>query len=192
MYGKLGVPRVVPWDNVPSGYGRHLVEYRAIDATGNIGTPKRFAVTLLRPAPACTKTLTGTHNGPLYLSSGVTCLTNATVNGPTVVAAGASLIARDSRLAGPVRADRAADLQLLRSTVIGPVGADRTSRSLVVVGSTIQGPVSVTNSKTTEPAALAGNTVNGPLTCSANTPAPTNLEAPNHVTGPRTAQCTNS
>lgn len=32
------VPRVVPWDDVPSGYGRHQVEYRAIDASGNIGT----------------------------------------------------------------------------------------------------------------------------------------------------------
>jgi hypothetical protein len=47
VYGKLGVPRVVPWDDVPPGYGRHQVEYRAIDASGNIGTPDSFAVTLL-------------------------------------------------------------------------------------------------------------------------------------------------
>jgi hypothetical protein len=39
----------VPWDDVPPGYGRHQVEYRAIDASGNIGTPRRFVATLVRP-----------------------------------------------------------------------------------------------------------------------------------------------
>ncbi len=85
VYGKLGVPRVVPWDDVPSGYGRHTVEYRAIDAPGNIGTPGRFAVTLLRPAPTCTTTITGVRNDPLVVRSGVTCLVGATVNGPVSV-----------------------------------------------------------------------------------------------------------
>ncbi|WP_432890512.1 M64 family metallopeptidase [Kribbella sp. CA-245084] len=189
VYGKLGVPRVVPWDDVPPGYGRHQIEYRAIDATGNIESPRRFAVTLLHPAPACTTTITGTHNGPLYLRTGVTCLTNATVNGPVLVAARASLVSTDSRINGPVRADQAADLQLLRSTVAGPVTADHVSRSVVVVGSTVQGPVSVTNASTAQPPALAGNTVNGPLVCQANAPKPTNLEAPNKVSGPRSGQC---
>ncbi|NIK61112.1 M64 family metallopeptidase [Kribbella shirazensis] len=189
VYGKLGVPRVVPWDDVPPGYGRHQVEYRAIDATGNIGSPRRFAVTLLRPAPACTTTVTGVHSGSLYVGSGVTCLVDATVGGPVLVAAGASLVSTDSRVNGPVRADRAADLQLLRSTVSGPVTADRVTGSVVVVGNTIQGPVAVTNSRTTDAAALAGNTINGPLSCSGNIPAPTDLEAPNEVEGPRSGQC---
>ncbi|MER7244872.1 M64 family metallopeptidase [Kribbella sp. NPDC000426] len=189
VYGKLGVSRVVPWDDVPPGYGRHQVEYRAIDATGNIARPRRFAVTLLHPAPACTTTITGTYSGPLYLRSGVTCLTNATVNGPVLVTAGASLVSTDSRINGPVRADQAADLQLLRSTVAGPVTADRVTASVVIVGSTVQGPVSVTNGSTAQPPALAGNTVNGPLVCSGNMPAPTDLEAPNKVSGPRSGQC---
>jgi hypothetical protein len=188
VYGKLGVPRVVPWDDVPPGYGRHQVEYRAIDATGNIGTPRRFAVTLLRPAPACTTIITGSRDGALYLRTGTTCLTNATVNGPVLVAAGASLVATDSRISGPLRADHAADVQLLRSTIAGPVSADAVTRSVVVVGATIQGPVSVTNARTTEPATLAGNTVDGPLTCTANSPAPSNLQAPNQVSGPRSGQ----
>ncbi|MFF0345963.1 M64 family metallopeptidase [Kribbella sp. NPDC004875] len=185
VYGKLGVPRVVPWDDVPPGYGRHQVEYRAIDATGNIGDARRFAVTLLRPAPACTTTLTGTH-GSLYLRSGVTCLTNATVNGSVLVGSGASVVAIDSRVNGPVRADQAADLQLLRSTVTGPVAADGVTRSVVAVGSTVQGPVAITNSSAVS---VAGNTVNGPLRCSGNAPAPANLEAPNRVSGPRSGQC---
>ncbi|MFI7062759.1 M64 family metallopeptidase [Kribbella sp. NPDC050124] len=188
VYGKLGVPRVVPWDDVPSGYGRHQVEFRAIDASGNIGTPRRFAVTLLRPAPACTTTVTGVH-GPLYLRSGVTCLTGATINGPVVVTAGASVVATDSRVLGPVRADGAADVHLLRSRIDGPVSADGVTRSLVAVGTTVDGPVSVTGSRTTEAAVLAGNTVDGPLSCSGNTPAPVNLEALNQVAGPRSGQC---
>jgi hypothetical protein len=188
VYGKLGVPRVVPWDDVPPGYGRHQVEYRAIDAAGNIGTPRRFAVTLLRPAPTCTSTITGVH-GSLFLRSGVTCLVDATINGPVLVAAGASLVATDTRFVGPVRADGAADLQLLRSTVGGPLSIDGVSRSVVVVGTTVDGPVSVTRARTTEAAVLAGNTVDGPLSCSGNAPAPVNLQAPNQVSGPRSGQC---
>ncbi|MEU8221240.1 M64 family metallopeptidase [Kribbella sp. NPDC048915] len=189
VYGKLGVPRVVPWDDVPPGYGRHRIEYRAIDATGNIGGARSFAVTLLKPAPVCTTTLTGTHDGPLSVRDGVTCLTGATVNGPVLVGAGASLVATDARVNGPVRAERAADLQLLRSTVAGPVSADGVTRSVVAVGSTVRGPLSVTNSRTTDSATLAGNTVDGPLSCSGNAPAPANLEAPNQVSGPRSGQC---
>ncbi|WP_026162995.1 M64 family metallopeptidase [Kribbella catacumbae] len=189
VYGKLGVPRVVPWDDVPSGYGRHRIEYRAIDASGNIATPQRLAVTLLRPAPTCTKTITGTQNAPLTVVSGVTCLIGATINGPVMVAQGASLVATDTKIAGPVNARKAADLHLLRTTVNGPVSLTDTSRSAVLVGATISGPVSVVGASTTEPVVLAGNTINGGLACSSNTAKPTNLQAPNHVSGPRAGQC---
>jgi hypothetical protein len=185
VYGKLGVPRVVPWDDVPPGYGRHRVEYRAIDASGNIGTPKSFAVTLLPSAPTCNRTLTGTLNGQLSLTSGVTCLVGAKVDGPVAVGPGASLVATDSRISGPVNATSSADLQLLRSTVNGPVKVDGTTA--VLVGSTISGPVTVIGTRA--PAVLAGNTVKGPLACMGNAAAPTNLEAPNHVSGPRSGQC---
>ncbi|WP_344173616.1 M64 family metallopeptidase [Kribbella lupini] len=189
VYGKLGVPRVVPWDDVPSGYGRHQVEYRAIDASGNIGDARRFAVTLLRPAPACTSTITGVRNGPLTLSGGVTCLTGATVNGPVTIGAGASLVATDSKISGPVSAARAAQVHLLRTTVNGPVSLETMTGAAVVVGSTVSGPVSVTGARTAEPVVLAGTTVNGPLACSGNAAAPSNLQAPNTVAGPRSGQC---
>jgi hypothetical protein len=189
VYGKLGAPRVVPWDDVPSGYGRHQIEYRAIDAPGNIATPGRFAVTLLRPAPACTTTITGTRNGPLTLTSGVTCLTNATINGPVAIREGAALVATDTKISGPVNATKATDLHLLRTTVSGPVTLTNTSRSAVLVGTTISGPLTVTKSSTADPVVLAGNTINGPLTCSSNTTSPSNLQAPNHVSGPRSGQC---
>jgi hypothetical protein len=148
--GQLGVARVVPWDDVTPGYGRHQVEYRAIDASGNIGTPNSFAVTLLRPAPTCTKTITGTLNSPLLLGSGVTCLVGASVNGSVTVNPGAALVATDSLIKGPVTATNSADLHLLRTTVGGPVKLDHATRSAVLVGSTLSGPVTVLAAHTTD------------------------------------------
>lgn len=49
VYGKLGRPvRTVEWDDVPPGYGRHTIEYRAIDAAGNVGSTRKMTVTLRR------------------------------------------------------------------------------------------------------------------------------------------------
>ncbi|TVL88814.1 peptidase [Streptomyces sp. SAJ15] len=49
VYGKLGTPRVVPWDDATPEYGTHTIEYRTIDPAGNIGAPRAFRVTLLPP-----------------------------------------------------------------------------------------------------------------------------------------------
>ncbi|RSM85031.1 peptidase [Kibdelosporangium aridum] len=49
VYGKLGEPRLSPWDNVPPGYGRHTIEYRAVDPAGNVSAAGKFIVTLQRP-----------------------------------------------------------------------------------------------------------------------------------------------
>jgi hypothetical protein len=47
FYGKLGKPaRAVAWENVPPGYGRHTIEYRAVDAAGNIGKTTEIEVVL--------------------------------------------------------------------------------------------------------------------------------------------------
>jgi hypothetical protein len=47
FYGKLGKPaRAVAWENVPPGYGRHTIEYRAIDAAGNVGRTTKVEVVL--------------------------------------------------------------------------------------------------------------------------------------------------
>jgi hypothetical protein len=48
VYGKLGRPRTSPWDTAPPGYGRHTIEYRAIDAAGNTGRARSITV-VLRP-----------------------------------------------------------------------------------------------------------------------------------------------
>ncbi|MFB9517755.1 M64 family metallopeptidase [Streptomyces purpureus] len=50
VYGKLGASRAVPWDDATPDYGTHTVEYRTIDAAGNVGAAKKFLVTLVPPA----------------------------------------------------------------------------------------------------------------------------------------------
>jgi hypothetical protein len=146
------------------------------------------------PVPgACTDVVTGDVRRPLTVSSGVTCLSGATVYGPVQVAAGAGLVAQDSRISGPVIADGAAGLTLCDTTVSGPltsVGSDS-----VVLGypeadcgpNTISGPVVV--SGTQGLSVLAGNTVNGPLICTGNVPAPGDRGLANDVRGPATGQC---
>ncbi|GAA2963584.1 M64 family metallopeptidase [Streptomyces enissocaesilis] len=51
VYGRLGTPRTVPWDDATPEYGSHTVEYRTIDAAGNTGAAKAFRVTLVPPGP---------------------------------------------------------------------------------------------------------------------------------------------
>jgi hypothetical protein len=51
-------------------YGRHVIEYRAIDAAGNIATAKRFVVTYLDPEKSEVGTVGGAVNATLSLSLG--------------------------------------------------------------------------------------------------------------------------
>ncbi|MFZ3566767.1 M64 family metallopeptidase [Streptomyces sp. BH097] len=46
VYGKLGDARAVPWDDPTPRYGTHTIEYRSIDAAGNIAAARKFEVTL--------------------------------------------------------------------------------------------------------------------------------------------------
>jgi hypothetical protein len=52
----------------------------------------------------CTTTITGTNATPLTVTSGLTCLVNATQNGRVTVAAGAALSVTDSTVNGTVTA----------------------------------------------------------------------------------------
>jgi hypothetical protein len=183
VYGKLGVPRLSPWDEVPTSYGTHTIEYRSIDPSGNIGPSSAFDVTLLRPPPACTTTITGRHNGPLVVRAGVTCLDGATVAGPLTVTGGA-VVATGATVNGPVSAT--GSVMLFHSTVGGPLSVTGAAGDVQVLGGVVRGPVTLTGN--TAPV-LAGVTVAGPLTCDGNTTAPDDLNIPNTVRGPATGQC---
>jgi hypothetical protein len=185
VYGKLGVPRLSPWDQVPTSFGTHTVEYRAIDPSGNIGAAKAFDVTLLPAPPACTTTITGRHNGPLTVRSGVTCLSGATVSGPVTVSGG-SLVATDATIAGPVTAARAGTVDLFRSTVAGPLSISGGTGEVQILGGVMHGPVTLSANRAP---VFAGVTVEGPLNCVGNSAAPDNLRIANTVHGPTTGQC---
>ncbi|MER6097629.1 M64 family metallopeptidase [Streptomyces sp. NPDC001728] len=49
VYGKLGRSRAVPWDDATPDYGTHTVEYRTVDAAGNVSGARSFLVTLNPP-----------------------------------------------------------------------------------------------------------------------------------------------
>jgi hypothetical protein len=190
IYGKLGTPRLSPWDSPPAGFGRHTIDYHAIDPTGNVGTASRFAVTLLRPPPVCTTTLTGRHSGPLVITSGVTCLDRAQQNGPVLVRSGASVVASGSSISGPVSASGAAAVELLNTSVSGPVQITGTTIDVTIVGGRIAGPVLLSDNHTGDRAGvLSGATVTGPVLCAGNSPVPENLQAPNTIRGPAAGQC---
>jgi IgA peptidase M64 len=186
VYGKLGVPRLSPWDNVPTSYGTHTIEYRSIDAVGNVGPAASFDVTLLPPPPACTRTITGRHPGALVVRDGVTCLDNATVTGPVTVAPGAGLVASGATIGGPLAAARAGTVELFHSTVSGPVMVEGVPGGVQILGGTIRG--AVTLARNAAPV-FAGVTVHGPLSCTGNTVAPDDLGVTNSVRGPTVDQC---
>ncbi|MCK2218950.1 M64 family metallopeptidase [Actinomadura sp. ATCC 31491] len=172
VYGKL--PR-----------GRHTVEYRSIDAAGNTGAARSFTVTTIAPPPACTRTLTGEHRGPLAAAAGVTCLDHAQVTGPVTVRPGASLVATGGRVTGALAAADPAAVHLLGARVEGALTVSGAGE-LVVVGAEVRGAALLTGN--TAPV-LSGTTVRGALACSGNTAAPADLGVPNDLAGAGAGQC---
>ena len=163
----------------------------------------------------CATTITGTHNGPLTIGSGVTCLNQATVTGPVKITAGAVVSITGSALRGPLSATGPASLAVCGSTISGPASVSNaaglvllggTSGSpcgkdaiggpvtlagntggVVLAGNTISGPASITANS--GGALVAANTIGGPLSCSRNNPPPADGGQPNKVSGPATGQC---
>ncbi|MEV0214463.1 hypothetical protein [Micromonospora sp. ALFpr18c] len=179
VYGNLGSGglSVSPFAERSPGYGRHTIEYRGIDAVGNIGAAGAFVATLIPPPPACTSVVTGRHAGPLVLAAGVTCLRGATVTGPVTVAPGAALVAEGSSIAGSLASSGATAVELLTAEVRGAVALTGTTGHVTVVGTRVAGPLALTG--TASAPILAGGQV-GALVCSGG-PAPVDLGAPTAV-----------
>ncbi|MEN3614482.1 ExeM/NucH family extracellular endonuclease [Plantactinospora sp. ZYX-F-223] len=184
-----------------------LTDYLAENSPVTADPAPRSAVG--RPGPECTTTITGRHNRPLTVFSGLTCLENATVAGPVTVLPGASLLATGGSISGPVTATGSALLTLSGTRVSGPVTVvAATGQVLVEEGRvsgpvsvalsrggvrvdtvTVAGPVSLVGNSGSQPVLVAGNTISGPLSCVANSPAPGNDGRTNTVRGPATGQC---
>jgi 5'-nucleotidase len=160
------------------------------------------------PAPTCDRTITGMKFGAVVVTSGLTCVDNATIFGGIVVKPGASLKVTGGHLIGPVAATSPGTFTLSGVEVIGPISVTgatgavlvdkgRITGPVVLHGNkagvkvdtaSVTGPVSVTGN-TGGTAVVAGNTIVGPLACSGNNPAPGNDGRKNKVHGPATGQC---
>lgn len=123
---------------------------------GKLAFALDFRRTVAAP-PACTTTVTGTHLGPLVVTSGVTCLDRARQTGPVVVGAGASLVSTGSDITGPVQAVGARTVHVCGTVLTGPLSVVRTQDRLTLSGpgctaNTFHGPVQLVGN----PAPAAG------------------------------------
>jgi len=165
----------------------HYTYYRLEVTATTGGTASLSELELLgQPDAACTQTVTGAHKGPLTVSSGTTCLSDATVNGPVTVSPGASLIVDGGSISGPLAAAGAGQVVLDRTKIGGPVAITGTKGTVSIELTDIGGPVALTGNPGP---VLAASTVGGPLACAANNPAPTNHTLANTVRGPSSGQC---
>jgi hypothetical protein len=183
------------------GYGTHSVEHRAIDAAGNVGEADDFRATALPgESPACTSTRVGTIER-LVVTSGVTCLENATVNGGVTVRLGASLVVSDgSRINGGLRADGAEVVHVFGTSVKGDSRISGTTEDLILAGSRFSESLSLSGNHGRDVTILSGetrnygvvvlgNTIGGDLACAGNTPGVTNFDVANDVEGVKSGQC---
>jgi hypothetical protein len=139
IYGSLSAEGLSPqpWEPREPGWGNHRIEYRGIDASGNIGEANAFRVTFL-PAPECTQTITAPHAGELRVTSGTTCVTGTSVKGPVIVEKGASFVARKATLAS-LSASGAASVEVVDSTVEGSARITGATGHVTLFGSTVKG-----------------------------------------------------
>ncbi|WP_218973821.1 M64 family metallopeptidase [Neobacillus mesonae] len=180
------------------GFGTHIVEHRAIDATGNIGNADQFKATVLPGnTPDCTTTVTGNQNGGLVVTKGVTCLKDAVVRGGVTVKDGASLVIFNSTINGGLKADKANLIQLFGTTVNGKSEITRTASNVTFAGNTFNGGLTLTDNNQVSAnkqfgsygPILSGNSINGKLQCSDNSLTVNDFGAPNKIEGSLTGQC---
>jgi hypothetical protein len=214
-YGNLGTgglsratfEQTLP-DDHPSGgfipgFGTHFVEHRAIDPAGNYGDAESYRATVLPgSSPVCTRTLTGSQIN-VTVSSGVTCLEDATVAGGVTVRAGASLVVSDSTILGALRTAGAEAVQLFGSSMFGAVRITGTTRDVTTAGSMFRGDVTLTDNtqvSTNERYSrlagaygpiVVGNTVIGDLICTGNSAEVKDFGAGNVINGDKTGDCAN-
>ena len=180
IYGSLSSEGLSPqpWEPREPGWGTHRVEYRGIDAAGNIGPAKAFRVTVM-PSPQCTTTVTGAGAGGLNVESGTMCLDGATVTGDVTVAAGATLVSTNAKITGTVTTTGAASIELVATTIDGALTVTGTTGRVTLFGATVGQDATI--SGTTSPLAplVIGNTIRGALNCADNVSAPVNASSKN-------------
>ncbi|SFB54298.1 alpha-1,2-mannosidase, putative [Amycolatopsis marina] len=179
------------WRNHTRAFGverpGRFSHYR-LEITGtSAGSAELAEIELLgTPDPACSRTVTGTHDGPLTIDAGVVCLDAATVRGPVTVTAGATLLSHGGSIDGPVTATGADSVVLDHTRVTGPVRIAGVTGETAVEAATVTGPVELTGNHAP---LITATTLTGPLNCSGNEPAPSDHGLDNTVRGPVSGQC---
>jgi IgA Peptidase M64 len=212
-YGNLGTgglskaafEQTLP-DDHPSGrfipgFGTHDVEHRGIDPAGNYGDVESYRATVLPGAsPECTTTLRGAQRA-LTVTSGVTCLDGAQVNGGVVVRPGASLVASETLIRGALRTTGARTVQLFGTRVNGGSSLSGTSSDITIAGGRFNGALTIdgntqvsANERYSRLAGpygpiLAGSRINGALSCTGNSAAVKDFGAPNRINGAQGGDC---
>jgi hypothetical protein len=180
------------------GYGTHTVEHRAIDAASNIGDAGEFDATVLPgTSPECTSTITGVRDGRLVVSSGVTCLDGATMNGGITIRGGASLVVSGGTINGELTAVGAAAVQLFGTSVNGSTSITGTSADVTIAGARFTGDVTLSGNTQVSANSqygdygpiLSGSRIGGDLSCSGNNTDVDDFGAGNSVNGTKTGQC---
>ena len=155
------------------------------DFTAQVSDTASPATTATRPLSittgGCTRTITGTHHGPLTIRKGVTCITAATFRGSLTITRGATVAISGSHISGPFRSNQAETLSVCSTRITGPVSVTA-STGYVLVGngspacgaSTIRGRVTLTSNA--DGLELAGNTIFGAVRLTGNS-------GPGHDTG---------
>ncbi|MFJ9523293.1 ParB/Srx family N-terminal domain-containing protein [Kitasatospora sp. NPDC101801] len=147
--------RLSPWNAGKKPTGG---EFGKLSAPITEAKPGKLAYALdfrakVPTGPACTTTVTGRRTGPLVVSNGTTCLTDAQQTGPIVVRAGASLVVKGSSVTGPVQAVGAATVQLCGTVLTGPMSIVNTRDHLTLTGpgctpNTLNGPLQLVGNPT--------------------------------------------
>lgn len=148
-------------------------------------TNSQISVTYALTPWTCDTTVDG-HDGRLTARPGVLCL-SGTVTGPVEVGAGATLVADDATIEGPVTTTAAEGVHLTRTTVTGPVRITDTASTVELRRTSVDGPVHVTG--TAGSLVIAGSEIDGPLVCAGNTVDATDADLPSTFDGPVTGQC---
>jgi hypothetical protein len=124
-------------------------------------------------APTCATTITGTNGTPLTVTSGLTCLVNATQNGQVTVDQGAALSVTNSTIDGTVTATSPAGITLCGVTEHGALSVTGPTQGPVILGGTLADgttcaadtiPSAVTVTGATSPVTVTGLNQNGTLT----------------------------
>jgi hypothetical protein len=125
-------------------------------------------------AGGCTTKITGARDRPLTIGPGDTCLYQAIISGGLVITAGAAVSIQDSRLVGPLSADRPARLAMCGSMVSGPASVTGAAGPVVLGGAsgaactadTITGLVTL--ARDSGGVTLGGATISGPAHVAGN------------------------